>query len=176
MEYLALREISRSNKRLHTMIEIILQTGLRIGELARLKTKHLKLAETKGELHIEPYSTIPHRVIPLNGRAHQLLKLYITELDSTPEDHPLFPTREGNHIIIRNIRSSIDRAMAKAGIENACVNDLRNTFIVHQLRSGVAIDVVASTVGHRSKTTTQKYLELLDEPYSPNGESKLVDI
>jgi site-specific recombinase XerD len=66
--------------------------------------------------------------------------------------------------------------MAKAGIENACVNDLRNTFIVHQLRSGVAIDVVASTVGHRSKTTTQKYLELLDEPYSPNGESKLVDI
>lgn len=179
MEYLALREVSRHNLRLYTMIELVLQSGLRIGELSRLKVKHIKLAKNgngAGQLHIEEFSTIPERHIPLTPRAQQIVAAYIEDLNPPHEEHPLFPTRDGKHIIIRNIRSSIDRAMAKAGIEDACVNDLRNTFIVIQLKAGVPIDVISEAVGHRSRTTTQKYFELMDEDYKPSGESKLVDV
>ncbi len=173
MEYFALREVTRDNSRLHTMIELMLQTGLRIGEVSRLKIKHAYL-DNEGHIHVEPYSTLDERRIPLNERAQRILKGYLSDLEFNNSEHPLFPTRDGNHIIIRNIRSAVDRAMAKAGIEDACVNDLRNTFIVHQLKHGVPIDTVADLVGHKNKTTTQKYLELLEEGYLPTGSTKLI--
>lgn len=175
MEYFALREVTRDNSRLHTMIELMLQTGLRIGEVSRLKIKHAYLDEV-GHIHVEPYSTLDERKIPLNERAQKVLSEYLSDLKYENDEHPLFPTRDGNHIIIRNIRSAVDRAMTKAGIEEACVNDLRNTFIVHQLRHGVPIDTVAEVVGHKNKTTTQKYLELLDEDYQPTGSTKLIEL
>jgi site-specific recombinase XerD len=175
MEYLALREVSRDNPRLHAMIELLLQTGLRIGELARLKAKHVSI-DLDGHLHVEQYSSIDERKVPLNSKARRLLSEYLTAHQINHPEHPLFPTRDGKHIIVRNIRSSIDRAMAKAGIKDACVNDLRNTFIVHQLKSGVPMDIVADAVGHKSRTTTQKYLDLLENDYRASGEAKLADI
>lgn len=174
MEYLALREVSRGNDRLRAMIEVLLQTGIRIGELSRLKVSHISYEN--GHIVVEAYSTNDKRHVPINSRLEELLKSYLAEAGETEEHHPLFPTRDGNHIIIRNIRSSIDRAMAKAGIEDACVNDLRNTFIVAQLEAGLPIDYLAQIVGHKSKTTTQKYVELLSNKYQPNGEIQLAVI
>jgi integrase/recombinase XerD len=176
MEYLALREVSRDNPRLYTMIELMLQTGIRIGELSRIKLKDIDTKRSKGTIYIEEFSTNPARTIELNSKALSLLTQYIPTLGNQPSEYPLFPTREGKSIIIRNIRSSVDRAMNKAGIKNACVNDLRNTFIVAQLKAGVPVDVISDAVGHRSRNTTNKYLELLDEPYKPNGEGKLADL
>jgi integrase/recombinase XerD len=173
VEYLALREVSRSNKRLFTMIELLLQTGIRIGELSRVRVKHLEL-ETKPLLHVEAYSSLDARRIPLNSKIQDLIQEYLETLKASHSEHPLFPTRDGKPIIIRNIRSSIDRALIKAGIEDASVNDLRNTFIVGQLKAGVSLDFLAEIVGHRSKTTTQKYTELLAEAYTPTGKIELI--
>lgn len=176
MEYLALREVSRDNDRLYAMIELMLQTGIRIGELSRLKVKDVSLKKSKGTLHIVAYSTTGARTIELNAKALQLLRSYMNKINTNDPEAPLFATRDGKHIIIRNIRSSVDRAMAKAGIKDACVNDLRNTFIVAQLEAGIAVDLVAEMVGHRSRTTTHKYLELLTNPYQPSGETKPIDL
>lgn len=177
MEYLALREVTRQNLRLFTMIELMLQSGIRIGELARAKLSHVEIANPKGFLTVTQYSTNPERKVPLNSKISTHLSEYLQTIPTsyTPE-HPLFGTREGNHIIIRNIRSSIDRAMTKANIKDACINDLRNTFIVAQLQAGLPIDFIAEIVGHRSRVTTNKYLELLDKPYKPSGESKLIEL
>lgn len=177
MEYLALREVSRSNPRLHAMIELMLQTGIRIGEASRLKVSHVELLESKGSLYVEPFSSVPARRVPLNQKAIITLSTYINSLGKNiSAEQPLFSTRDGNHIIIRNIRSSVDRAMLKAEIANACVNDLRNTFIVAQLQAGAPIDYIAEIVGHKSKATTQKYLELLNGKYSPKGDMKVVEL
>jgi len=43
LEYRALRDTARSNLRLYTMVELLLQTGLRIGELSRLKVADVDL-------------------------------------------------------------------------------------------------------------------------------------
>lgn len=176
MEYLALREVSRTNSRLYTMIELMLQTGLRIGEVSRLKRSDIVLTGAHPHIFVEEFSTTEARRIPLNSKSVQLLKAFLAANKDIKATAPLFTTREGKAIIIRNIRSSVDRAMLKAGIRNACVNDLRNTFIIAQLQAGVPVEIIADAVGHRSKTTTLKYVELLDEPYRPNGESKLADI
>src|SRR5690606_37125704 len=110
----------------------------------------------KGYLYIEAYSTNPSRKVELNCKAVTALKKYMRTLQRTSKTSPLFATRDGKPIIIRNIRSSIDRAIEKTGIKNACVNDLRNTFIVYQLNQGTPLQFVTDTVGHKSKSTTSR--------------------
>ncbi|MEK7188405.1 MAG: site-specific integrase, partial [Patescibacteria group bacterium] len=41
IEYRALRDVSRSDSRIFAIIELVLQTGIRISEVASLKTKNL---------------------------------------------------------------------------------------------------------------------------------------
>ena len=105
------------------------------------------------------------------------MEKYIREnnFKKKPES-PLFSTKTGKSIQIRNIRSSIDRALIKAKIRNACVNDLRNTFIVHQLNNGMSLSHVAGIVGHKNTITTSRYLELLPKKFKPNGTEQIVEL
>ena len=50
-EYRALRDTARNDPRMFAIIELLLQTGIRIGELANLKVSDVK----NDSLHIEPY-------------------------------------------------------------------------------------------------------------------------
>ncbi len=145
-EYLALREVCRENLRLYTMIEILLQTGIRISELSRIKRNDIKI-NSRSYLLISSYSSNPSRKVPLNNKIANIINKYINITNPTDT---LFVTKTGKPIEIRNIRSSIDRAIIKAEIKNACINDLRNTFIVYQLGSGLSIVKVAELVGHKN--------------------------
>lgn len=176
IEYLALRQVSKDNMRLYTMIELMLQTGIRIGELSRIRLGDLDIKKTKGYLNIQEFSTNPTRTIELNNAAMELLTNYVNTLPRQSKSTPLFSTRDGKPIIIRNIRSSIDRAIAKAGIKDACVNDLRNTFIVYQLSKNVPVEKVTEVVGHKSRSTTMRYIELLSSPYRAKSSAKISDL
>jgi integrase/recombinase XerC/integrase/recombinase XerD len=54
------------------------------------------------------------------------------------------------------------------GIENAKVNDLRNTFIAHQLASGVPLAYVSKIVGHKRLSSTEQFLNLVEEGAAPS--------
>jgi site-specific recombinase XerD len=174
-EYLALREVSRQNDRLYTMIELLLQTGLRITELSNLQVGDVDIS--RREIRIRPYETNPKRKIPINNRLSSVLESYLRKhCKNKPKKHPLFSTRTGKQIIVRNIRNSIDRAIAKARLKNVCVNDIRNTFIVHQLSMGVPIHFLAKIVGHTNEATTQRYISLLEKKYESSGKNKIYEI
>lgn len=175
VEIMALREATKDNLRLMTMVETLLQTGVRISELAALKLQNLVLDQKNPQLVVEAYSTIPTRTVPINDKLYTQLQTFLAgrKLD---KDAPVFPTRDGKHIIIRNIRSAVDRAMQKAGIEDACVNDLRNTFIVAQMNAGLPLDYIAQVAGHRSRATTQKYIAVVKDGYKPSGKFELIEV
>jgi integrase/recombinase XerC/integrase/recombinase XerD len=50
--------------------------------------------------------------------------------------------------------------MLKAEMPNYSVNDLRNTFIVENLKRGVDLVTISQAVGHRRISTTERYVEL----------------
>ncbi len=161
MEVMALRDACSKSLRLKTMVELLLQTGIRISELALIEKDDLNLKNKT--LTIKPHNSNPERTVNLNNRIADELKFY---LDVYPNEFkPLFPTKTGRTIEIRNIRTSIDRAINLAQIKNACVNDLRNTFIVNQLNNGMSLDSLANIVGHKNVNTTFKYTILLDKKY-----------
>ncbi len=163
MEYRALRDVSRVDTRLYSIVELLLQTGIRISELADLKLDDIKSDPKTGikYLYIAPKNSHPERKVPLNNSAYQAVQEYIKIRPESELDY-LFVTKTGQPLLIRNIRTTIDRAFEKAGIKNAKVNDLRNTFIAHHLANGVSLVTVSKLVGHKRLSTTEKYIGLVD--------------
>lgn len=168
-EYRALRDAARSDVRMSAIIELLLQTGLRIGELAKLKISDVKFGNNGkiGELHIPAGESYPERTVPLNKAAETALKAYL-EMRPKTKDETLFVTKTGKPLLVRNIRTAIDRYFKLAGIKDAKVNDLRHTFVAHHLMAGTSLVLVSKLAGHKRLATTEKYLNLiqgrLEEP------------
>lgn len=155
MEYRALRDVVREDERIAAMIELMLQTGIRISEVAALKMDNIKA----GTLIIEAYATQPQRTVPLNKKAKEAIERYITIKPKS--DSPfLFISKNSKPLAVRNIRAAIDRFMAKAEISGFSVNDLRTTFMVHNLKAGVDLVLLSQVSGHKRLSTTERYLEL----------------
>lgn len=156
VEYRALRDACREDLRISAIVELFLQTGLRIGELANLALEDIQ----NSDLHIAAQESHIERVVPLNKAAKQSVDKYL-EIRPKTENKTLFVTKTGRPLLIRNIRTAIDRFFKAAGIEKAKVNDLRHTFIAHHLASGTPLTVISKLVGHKRLSTTEKYLEFI---------------
>ena len=158
MEYRALRDACRDDMRISAVVELLLQTGMRIGELA-----NLELDDVKGdEIYIKAYESHEARTIPLNKAARQALEKYLN-IRPKGANKTLFITKTGRPLLIRNIRTAIDRYFRLAGIKDAKVNDLRHTFIAQHLTAGTPLTTLSKLVGHKRLSTTEKYLEFIKE-------------
>jgi len=162
MEYRALRDVSRIDVRLYSIVEVLLQTGIRIGELAALALEDIRKSKDGkiDYLYIKAAGSHPFRKVPLNKSAKKAIDEYL-EVRPETEDDTLFVTKNGRPLLVRNIRTAIDKAFERGGIKNAKVNDLRNTFIAHHLANGVSLVTVSKLVGHKRLSTTEKYLNLV---------------
>ncbi len=177
LEYLALKEESRENPKIYMLIEFLLQTGVRIGEVSRIKIKDVFLDEPKPYVYISEFGSNKERTVPLNSKIAVELREYLNTYPFAKKPNaPLFSTKSGKNIEIRNIRSAIDRVIIRAKIKNACINDLRNTFIVNQLSYGISISKLAEIVGHKNIGTTTRYLELLTKKYRATGDDKVTEL
>jgi len=159
LEYRALRDLAKEDLRTYALVEILLQTGVKIGELANLTTEDVK----ESGLVIKSYGKNPAREVPLNKAAKKSIDDYLKIRSNGIEDKHLFITRNGHPLLIRNIRQIISRCFREVGIENATVNDLRNTFIAYQLINGSSIEYIAKIVGHKRLSSTERFLNLVKE-------------
>lgn len=159
IEYRALRDACRGDLRIYAIVELFLQTGIRIGELASLTTEDVK----GGDLFIAAQEGHAQRNVPLNKAGKEALDRYLEVRGTTGTSKSLFITKTGRPLLIRNIRTAIDRYFRIAGIEGAKVNDLRHTFIAHHLMAGTPITTLSKLVGHKRLSTTERYLELVKD-------------
>lgn len=160
MEYRALRDACRVDRRIAAIVEVLLQTGMRISELAFLKLNDFD--PKTNMLTIRNPENGAVRTVPINNAAALSIADYLKTRPKTREK-ALFITKTCKPFLVRNIRAAIDRYFKFAGIKDAKVNDLRHTFIVEQLAAGTPLVHVNKLVGHRRLTTTEKYLEFLQK-------------
>jgi len=166
IEYRALRDACRSDRRVSAIVEVLLQTGMRISELAALKMLDLDLSKKVVTLQ-DPESKIS-RTVPLNNAAVNALEEYLSIRPKTREK-TVFITKTCKPFLVRNIRAAIDRYFKIAGIQGAKVNDLRHTFIVEQLSAGTPLLYISQIVGHKRITTTEKYLQLIGNNFDTSS-------
>jgi len=158
MEYRALRDACRADVRIAAIVELLLQTGMRIGEIPFLTVENA----VDGFIKIPVIEGHPSREIPMNKAVKEALDAYLTVRPKIPAK-TLFVTKTGHQLLIRNIRSAVDRYFKIAGISGAKVNDLRHTFIAYHLAAGTSPLIISKLAGHKRITTTEKYLQFLKD-------------
>ncbi|PIT89028.1 MAG: hypothetical protein COU27_02580 [Candidatus Levybacteria bacterium CG10_big_fil_rev_8_21_14_0_10_36_7] len=158
LEYRALRDSASSDPRIYAIIEILLQTGVRIGELANLRMEDIK----ENVLHVRTQEGHAQRDILLNKRTKDALKRYFAARPQTTNDY-LFVTKTGKQFLVRNIRDAIERYFKKAGIKNAKINDLRHTFVSHHLKNGISLVFLSKVLGHKRLSSTERYLQYIKD-------------
>lgn len=166
IEYRALRDACRGDARMYAVVELLLQTGMRISELASLQISEVDF--DRNVLIIKAQNSRDARKVPLNEAGKNALMDYL-QVRPRAREKTVFLTKTCRPFLVRNIRTAIDRYFRLAGIKEAKVNDLRHTFIVEQLKAGTPLVYVSQLVGHKRITTTEKYLKLIEAPdMTPN--------
>jgi site-specific recombinase XerD len=161
LEYRALRDACRSDVRIYAIVEVLLQTGMRISELSALQVTDLDLE--RNVIYIKAQNSREARKVPLNQAAKNSINEYM-RVRPRAREKTLFLTKTCRPFLVRNIRTAIDRYFRLAGIKDGKVNDLRHTFIIEQLKAGTPLVYVSQLVGHKRITTTEKYLKLIEAP------------
>ena len=159
MEYRSLRDACHGDPRIYAIVELLLQTGVRIGELANLTLDDIDT----DKILVQAYESHAQRQVPLNAAAATALTSYLNHRPKT-KAKAVFVTKTGRPFLIRNIRTAVDRYFKLAEVKNARVNDLRHTFIAHQLEAGTPLTMVSRLVGHKRLSTTEKYLAFIKKP------------
>lgn len=161
LEYRALRDACRGDGRMSAIVELLLQTGMRISELASLQLQDLDFE--RNVITIQAQNSRAARKVPMNLAAKRALMEYL-KVRPRARERSVFLTKTCRPFLVRNIRTAIDRYFRLAGIKGARVNDLRHTFIVEQLKAGTPLVYVSQLVGHKRITTTERYLKLIEAP------------
>lgn len=171
IEYRALRDTVKDDTRTKAIVEILLQTGVRISELAFMKMAHLHLSDNEAQSYLEIPGTrsTPGRTIPLNKAVKETIEDYLKDRPNSKIDN-VFVTKTGNPLLVRNIRATLGRYFKQIGLENVTVNDLRHTFVAEHLRRGASVLLVSKVAGHKRLTTTENYLKYIERKESGIGE------
>jgi site-specific recombinase XerD len=157
------REIDRlRSTRDRAIMELLLCTGLRIGELADLDTADVHLTQRTGELIVRHGKGDRRRIVPLNRSARSALRPWLTERHQHPsaparERGALWISRTGQQLSVRSITKLVTHVMAAADVEETA-HGLRHTLATRLVRDhGRDLALVADLLGHADVKTTRRY-------------------
>lgn len=150
---------SRQAERDRAILLVLLDTGLRAGELVGLKISDLDLRE--GEIKCFGKDQ-EERFVPLERGAVRALNKYFAVRKSCKSDDPRFPSARGPgcHLTESALLRVIKRLAKRAGLEeNAYPHLFRHTFAKKWLRGPGKGDIEAlrDIMGHSSVSTTRIY-------------------
>jgi integrase len=153
------------------LLALLAETGMRIGQALGLR--HADFVSRRKEVHVVPRADnangaraklcVP-AVIPVTAGLVRTYSDYMhSEYGDVDSDYVfvnLWSGRIGAPMTYSAVHDLVDRIRARTGIEFT-LHMLRHTHATELVRSGVAIEVVARLLTHRSSTTTsQTYVHL----------------
>lgn len=138
------------------IILILLDTGIRLGELTRLRLGDVNLEN--GEVYIRPWQgsrKSKPRTVFLGTRTKQVVWKYIAKQQANQDQsQPLFELKSDA------IRIQIGRIGKNAGVRNAHPHKFRHTFAITYLRNKGDIFTLQRLLGHNTLDMTRRYLDI----------------
>lgn len=151
-EYKRLQLACAHETRDPAIIELLLQTGMRLSELARLSIGSFELPVKisrdeghVGSVHIHGKGR-KDRTITLNWKACKAIRSYLAVRPKV-EDPRLFITKFGAGISPRAIEDVVAKYLKGAGVANASVHTPRHTFGTHMAKKGIKPESIRHAMG-----------------------------
>jgi integrase/recombinase XerC len=138
--------------------QVLRHTGLRVGELVRIRLRDLTLSDRKGSLRVFGKGA-KERQIPLNQTVRAALAVYLAGRRQRPEAEQapeLFLGQRGPlaaHAVEKIIRKYAERA----GLDSFTPHSLRHSFAKRLLDAGEDLVTVQTLLGHERLDTTARY-------------------
>lgn len=140
------------------IILLLLDTGMRLGELTRLKRKDFDL-ET-GTVTVRPFRSSRKsrpRHIPLGKVTRREVWKYIADIDDLRPDDPVFEISKSG------IQSMLYRVKKRTGNDKIHAHRFRHTFAIQYLKNGGDIYTLQYFLGHSTLTMVKRYLYFADD-------------
>ena len=130
------------------IIWILLDTGMRVSELAGLTKQNIQWQERRIVVYGKGGK---RRIIPMTDRVRKLI-----------ENHFTFQDKVG--CSVRNIQRIVKIVANRASISKpVCPHSIRHLFAINAIRRGISTRSLMMFLGHDRLTTTEIYLNLSPE-------------
>ena len=143
------------------MLRLMLEAGLRAGEVVALKPDHLDMTTCK--LLVREGKGAKDRSLWIRDDLRDLIGQW---LERRLGSQWLFPTRHGSQLQTRYLRTLVKRLARRAGIseaERVSPHTLRHTFATDLYRETKNIRLVQKALGHANLSTTMIYTHIVDD-------------
>lgn len=148
---------NRIERRVHMMMLVVLDTGLRADEVCHIKKQDVDMDNLL--LTVRKGKGGKHRIVPFSLVLRRNLYRFMKT-----EPHPLsefvFSTREGLTQTYRNAHRQLKLIGCKVGAPAVRFHLLRHQWATHYLRSGGSIALLRRQLGHSSLETVLYYEHL----------------
>jgi site-specific recombinase XerD len=159
-EYSRMLSEAGGNPRDFSILQLFLQTGIRVSELVAITVEDLDLQNRVLKVHGKGNK---EREIPLEKKSVQAVKSWLTVRPES-QDHHLFLNYSGEGLSIRRVRKIVDKYLKKAGItKQISCHGLRRTFGSAKAGKGMNAFQLQKLMGHERITTTIAYVEIGQE-------------
>lgn len=149
--------------RTRDIITIAALTGLRIGEIVKIRGEDVDLQART--LYTLRKGGLEHTVV-LHEVLLEIAKRYPRKgwWFPSPYKNRMFPNG-GGHILMKSASDRVAHAIREAGVTDRRLtgHSLRHYYATTLLRQGVHVRVVQEMLGHASLATTQLYAEVTDD-------------
>ena len=164
-----LRNACADNPRDRAIIELLLQTGIKLSQLISLTLNDIEFDETKktgdkpqGFMRIASSRGKKERLIPLNNKARIAIKNYLG-LRGNVENSSLFLNRFGETLGERGVEKMLKKYLKRAEIKRATIQTLRHTFGTQHMAKGTSSKTIQDVMGFKDSRSISIYSSLARE-------------
>jgi site-specific recombinase XerD len=157
-EYSRMLSLAGASPRDYAILQVFLQTGVRVSELCSLKIGDVDLEH--GLLRVCGKGQV-QRTIELERKGSQALKNWLAVRPTAALSDVVFLNYQGEPIGTRGVQKLIAKYRSQAGItKRVGCHALRHTFASIKAQRGVSAFQLQEWLGHANLNTTQIYVHL----------------
>ena len=163
-----LRSACNESARDTAIIELILQTGIKLSEIVHLTVDDIEMdegGEDKGFMRVKGSVGKKDREIPLNSKAAAALRSYWDERKESGNG-VFFLNRIGERLGESGVQKMLSKYLKSAGIDRASVHTLRHTFGTYHIARGTDPKTVQDVMGLKDDRSAAVYQTLAREVIS----------
>lgn len=177
-EQLKLLKVLRSRDRKgYNALELMLETGIRVGEVLALNWDDVALSQRRMKIHSTlvnlpnkriayvqegAKSKTSNRVVPLNANAVKIL----SSLKRYEDQSAVFLGEDNERLSYESLRYQCQRACEDASVRYSGLHVFRHTFATNQYYKGTDVKILSKILGHSDTSITYNiYIHLYGDGF-----------